>query len=404
MKKLLLLAILTAFLVISAGVAVAGERVIVVFKEGTTAVQQDNIVMLNGGEVIKHLGIINAVAVKLPDKASDKAKRAMISDKSVVTVEEDAIVRAWEPQEAEAPARGVDALLCAFVQAANLYVGETLPWGVDRIDADLAWGTSTGLGVKVAVLDTGIDLTHPDLAANIKGGYNAISRRRSPNDDNGHGTHCAGTIAAIDNEIGVIGVAPQAYLYAVKVLDMYGYGWTSDLVESINWCVKNKMQVASMSLGFDTSVMYLKSLHRAVKKAYSAGVVLVAASGNHDPYYPNPGVGQPATYPEVIAVSATDDSDNLASFSNYGPEVDLAAPGVDIVSTYIGGLYAIGSGTSMACPHVSGTVALMIAAGRWSYGNLYSAADDLGPFGKDDMYGWGLVDAEEATTGTQTSP
>jgi subtilisin family serine protease len=158
------------------------------------------------------------------------------------------------------------------------------------------------------------------------------------------------------------------------------------------------MDVASMSLGGG----YNSSFETACANAYTAGLVMVAAAGNSS----GP-VGYPAAYAEVIAVSATGDyenqlpSDALASFSCYGPEVDLAAPGVAILSTYKGGEYKEASGTSMACPHVAGTVALMKAAGR-ELSFLYSTADGLGEAGKDDYYGNGLVDAEEATTGSET--
>ena len=258
---------------------------------------------------------------------------------------------------------------------------QELPWGVDRIDAEWAWDTTTGYAVEVAVLDTGIDYEHPDLDANCKGGINIINSRKSYKDDNGHGTHCAGIIAAEDNEEGVVGVAPEASLYGVKVLDRRGSGWVSDIIAGLDWCDKNGMDIVNMSFGGG----YSSSLHDACDAAKDAGLLLVAAAGNDG----GP-VIYPAAYESVIAVSATNSSDGLASFSNYGDEIAIAAPGVNILSTYKGGGYATGDGTSMAAPHVAGTLALSA--------NIFATADDLGL--SADEQGAGLVDAGEAATGT----
>ncbi|MBC7336503.1 MAG: S8 family peptidase, partial [Clostridia bacterium] len=253
--------------------------------------------------------------------------------------------------------------------------------------------------VKVAVLDTGIDLDHPDLQANIKGGINTIHPRKSPDDDNGHGTHVAGIIAAADNTVGVIGTAPKAWLYAVKVLDRRGSGYISDIIEGLDWCIRNGMQIVNMSFGTATDV---PSLHEALVAAYNSGLVLVAAAGNGGPQ--DDTVLYPARYEEVIAVSAVDGTDSIASWSSRGPEVELAAPGVDIYSTFRSGTYRVLSGTSMASPHVAGTAALAIASGITDANDngrindevrerLRLTADDLGEPAKDDLYGYGLVDA-----------
>lgn len=284
----------------------------------------------------------------------------------------------------------------------NVYQpAQVLPWGVDRIDAERAWRISTGEGVKVAVVDTGIDRDHPDLLRNIHGGFNAIAptpQYPDPDDfddDHGHGTHCAGIIGAVNNSIGVVGVAPDAWLYGVKVLDSSGSGYLSDCVEGIEWCIKKRMQVISMSWG---SYSHYPILEEVCKAAWDRGAVLVAAAGNEGYLYPDL---YPAGYSSVMAISATDINDNVPWWSNYGDEIELAAPGVNIYSTYIGGGYAYNSGTSMACPHVSGTAALVFAA----YNNisnrkvrviLWKTAEDLGAPGWDPYYGYGLVDAEAA--------
>jgi subtilisin len=285
-----------------------------------------------------------------------------------------------------------------------------IPWGVDRIDADLVWGTTTGSPIKVAVIDTGIDKDHPDLQANIKGGINFVFQKGTIDptmwdDDNGHGTHVAGTIAAIDNEEGVIGVGPEIWLYAVKVLDRTGKGYLSDVVAGINWAINNDMDVISMSLG--TSYDY-QELRDACDAAYNAGIVIVAAAGNAgDGDASTNEYSYPAAYDSVIAVGATDSNDNIAWWSNSGPYIELAAPGVSIYSTYKKGDYETMSGTSMACPHVSGVIALMLTTSPGIYdldgdgwdpteirSKLHDTAEDLGPTGKDNWYGYGLVDAE----------
>jgi len=321
-----------------------------------------------GGVIIEDLPLINGKVVLL----HENAEAALSRIHGVIRIDPDVIVEAF---------------------------GQTLPWGIDRIDADLAWGTSTGSEVKVAVVDTVISTKHPDLK--VYGGINTINPTRSYNDDNGHGSHVAGTVAALNNTAGVVGAAYAAKLYAVKVLNAAGSGYLSDVIECLDWCIKNGMQVVNMSLGTSSDV---QSFHDAVIAVNNAGIIQVAAAGNAS----GGPVAYPAAYQEVIAVSATDKTDTIASFSSVGPEVELAAPGVDILSTYKNSLYATMSGTSMSAPHVTGTAALVIATGVTGVANvrerLRTTADDLGALGKDNLYGYGLVDAEEATTGNQTLP
>ena len=271
---------------------------------------------------------------------------------------------------------------------------QVIPWGVDRIDADLAWATSTGEKVRVAVLDTGIDLDHPDLQENIYGGINTV-QGYSPsnyNDDHGHGTFCAGIIAAVDNEFGVIGVAPDAWLYSVKVLDIDGLGYTSDIIEGIQWCIDNDMQILNMSFG---GSVYDQALHDACDAAWNHGCLLVASEG------PCGETWYPAAFSSVIAVAATDRNDYQGC--EYGAELELVAPGERILSTCIGGGYIISSGTSYGCPHVSGTDALVVAIHpNYSNGSirriLQRTAEDLGAPRWDPYYGYGLVDAEAAVS------
>ena len=266
---------------------------------------------------------------------------------------------------------------------------QILPTGIDRINAELtATHTNTGAGVNVAVIDTGIDLTHPDLAANIVGGKNC-STGRSYADGNGHGSHVAGTIAAINNSTGVVGVAPGARLWAVRVLNNQGSGSWSSVICGIDFVTANApanggpITVANMSLGGSGSDdgncgrTNNDALHQAICRSVAAGVTYVVAAGNETDNAAN---HVPAAYDEVITVSALSDSDGkpggmggapacrtsegddvFAKFSNFGADVDIAAPGVCIYSTWKGGGYNTISGTSMATPHVTGVAALYVA-------------------------------------------
>ncbi|MBN2557514.1 MAG: S8 family peptidase [Clostridia bacterium] len=377
--KLLLVIIMVLALVFSNAYshpssAANNNKKIIVFEESfSDEDEMDALVNAAGGTVERHLSIINAVSAYLPDAALKR----LATEKNIKRIENDSIVTMDKkpvpvPTETPPPAPS-----------------EVLPWGVDRIGADEVWEQVVNTGVKVAVIDTGIDLDHPDLAANIKGGYNLISPRKTADDDNGHGTHVAGIIAAVDNDFGVVGVGPTLNLYAVKVLDRRGSGTISTVIAGIEWAIANGMDVINMSLGGAGS----SSLEEAVVKAYNAGIVLVASAGNSY----GGSVGYPAAYPQVIAVSSIDSNDTISSFSSIGPEVDVAAPGGYIYSTYKGGVYAYMSGTSMAAPHVTGAVAVLLTTNgalipEDVYGIITETVEDLGALGYDTSYGYGLVD------------
>lgn len=262
------------------------------------------------------------------------------------------------------------------------------PWGVKRVNAEAMWPKATGEKVKVAVLDTGIDLKHKDLMRNIKGGYNAIDRRQSATDDNGHGTHVAGTIAAKNNRQGVVGVAPNTWLYSVKVLDSYGEGYISDVVEGIEWCIRHKIKVINMSFGIGEDMPILKD---SIIEATQHGIIVVAAAGNN---YGSYTIDYPAAYQEVISVSGTDNIDFIGDFSPRG-KIDFVAPGVDIYSTYLNNDYSSLEGTSMATPHITGIIVLIISSKGASdldsiKNKLISYCVDLGDQGYDDCFGFGL--------------
>jgi thermitase len=286
-------------------------------------------------------------------------------------------------------------------------------WGPQKIGADWAWNTTVGnSSVLVAVVDTGIDYTHPDLAANyVTLGYDWANNDTDPKDDFGHGTHCAGIIAAVlNNSVGIAGLA-QVRIMAEKVLDSWGSGYWDWVASGIAHAADMGANIISMSFGgYSDSEL----VHEAVKYAYDKGVLLIAAAGNDNTNTKS----YPAAYDEVVAVAATDQYDNEAWFSNWGDWIELAAPGVSIYSTmptYHVTLndwgYAMNydylSGTSMACPHVAGVAALVWSRYQsktrdWVRQWLRYTADDLGDPGFDVYYGYGRIDARK--TVEQTPP
>lgn len=365
--KSILAALLAAALSAPAAAA-SPKRYLVAFREGVTPAQKEAALSRLGVRWSDELPEIATLVAEL-----DEARTSFIAfeaqaaaDMDVLQVEED-VVRNWlvaMPSFQTLPF-GPELALPRFERMApsaarplvTLPPGvdaAELPWGITRVNAPAAWAASQGDGVKVAVIDTGVACDHPDLRANCAGGYNAVGSGPAV-DDNGHGSHVAGTIAGALDGKGVAGVAPRAKIYAVKVLDKDGSGGLVSIIKGIIWAGKNRMDVANMSLGSPMGTIFMRA---AIKYAQSRGVAIIAAAGND-----GGSVNYPAAYPETIAVSALAPDDKLAPFSSRGREVAFAAPGVDVRSSIPGGSWDEFSGTSMATPHVAGLAALAVSRG-----------------------------------------
>ena len=363
------------------GTAFADRNVIIGFHQNDDQTKE-KLVHDNGGKVKKNFHIISAISASMSDENITKMKK----DPRVAYIENDSIFR-----------------------IADAYSDEyNNSWGVQHIGSQITHDNGiNGKGVNVSVLDTGIDYNHIDLKDNYKGGYNFVNLNSDPWDDNClsqnkecHGTHVSGIIGAEKNGIGVVGVAPNVNLYAVKVMNGGGLGDVTAIISGLEWAVDNKMDIVVMSFGDSSDNL---AIHTAVDNAYNAGLLLVAAAGNTD----GGSVMYPAGYDSVIAVSATDRSDLNTNFDPIDPKIELSAPGVDINSTINGG-YGIKSGTSMAAPHVAGVAALIYSTnfpdvnGDGVRNNtdvriiLQKSAKDLGGPGRDIKYGYGLVDVQNA--------
>ncbi|SDD86287.1 subtilisin [Natrinema hispanicum] len=236
-----------------------------------------------------------------------------------------------------------------------------MPWGYDRIDADLVT-EATGTGVNVGILDTGIQSDHCDLT--VTGGTNFM--KGSPNDysdDNGHGTHVAGIIAATNNTLGTVGIAPDSTLWSVRVLDQTGSGRWSDIAAGLDWCMSNGIEIISMSIGGS----YNDSVATAISEADDAGHLIICSAGNggnnEDGSCEEENMTFPATHSSTIAVAGMDEDNQsdtfLGEYSSLGTAVDLLAPGTNVLSTYLGNDYRQMTGTSMAAPHVTGVASLV---------------------------------------------
>lgn len=268
-------------------------------------------------------------------------------------------------------------------------------WNLPLIGMEQSWDISEGSSdVIVAVVDTGVDLEHPEFAGKLVEGYNVLEDNNKPQDDNGHGTHVSGVIAAkTNNKDGIAGMTWKSKLMPVKAIGADGSGSAVDIAQGIYWATDHGADVINLSVGNYTSSAALKE---ACQYAYEKNVVLVAASGNDASDQPS----FPAAYDQVLSVAAVDHRKERADFSNFGEHIDVSAPGVDIPSTYIYSDYASLSGTSMACPHVAALAALVRSVhpdmkNRDVMEVIRKSAVDLGPPGHDQLYGYGMIDVSQ---------
>ncbi|HBB68243.1 MAG: hypothetical protein A2X28_02890 [Elusimicrobia bacterium GWA2_56_46] len=376
---------------------------IVVFSGSSHLNRAASVITRGGGEITRELNLINAVVASFPSEES--ASQSLNRMPGVVLVENDEYLYWLLGEEIPSGIPSLENFMRAAAQApvpaarpAEQPVStQKLPWGMKRMGASAAWQKVTGRGVKVCVLDTGIDTDHPDLAANYADGYNFVNPGAAPEDDTGHGTHVSGIIAAAHNSFGVIGMAPGASLYVGKTMDAKGGGKISWLIDGLGWCRDKGARIVNMSLG---SPKPSEAAYKAIKAVYAEGVTIIAASGND----PKASVSYPAAYPEVIAVSALTPEtwsvsgiltpEGVDPLASTGPEVDIIAPGQIIYSTALEGSYNTMNGTSMAAPHVAGAAALAMSFGYVTpaeiRGALERAAVKL-PGLTSDQQGFGLI-------------
>jgi serine protease AprX len=355
----------------------------------------------NKAQKIKPIHVVNAVAAEVtPEIIASLATRPEVS-----SIEPDNIVSTADGQE----------LPLIATKLPRTKQNDT--WGVDKIGAPAVWQQDiTGKGITVAIVDTGIDAKHPDLDdlddkpstndPKVVGWIDYVNKATSPYDDNGHGTHTAGIISGTGAKGIHTGVAPGTNLIVAKVFDSYGAGHESDIILAFEWAVDKGARIIS----FNAGEPHNDSFTIAVDNVVSAGVIPVIAAGNEGPTHNT--IECPGDEINSTTVGATDSTDKIASFSSCGPVVlygqsfikpDVTAPGVSVTSTYPGGGYAVMSGTSMAAPHVSGTVALMLQKNPALNPSevkkiLESTAVDLGKAGRDNTYGSGRIDAYKAVS------
>jgi thermitase len=397
----ILSACVLALVLAPAAGAAEDPSVIVKFKRGTSAQTERSLLSLPG--IGRRVGTIDGVGATVVRVRTDPARMARLVRRSphVDYAEPNRVMRALATPNDP-----------FFVDQYGFHnTGQTGGTPDADIDAPEGWDAA-GLaafpnsgGATVGIIDTGIDRAHPDLAGKTAGCATSASAGTMISngvcdDDNGHGTHVAGTVAAnTNNGIGVAGTAFNSRLVICKALATpVGVGLTSDVANCLNWTAAQGVDVISMSLGGGQS----ETLRRAVQNAHAggAGRLMVAAAGNDG----DATLNYPAAYQEVVSVAATDDRDARASFSNANSDVEIAAPGVDVLSTFLGTTYVEFSGTSMATPHVSGVAALLYdrdptATSSTIRSRLTAAVDDLGPAGRDPSFGFGRVNLCKAMGG-----
>ena len=367
------------------GAPYAAGDLLVTYDSGASQQQIDEVVEESQASVEEEISVSDAQLLTFP--AVKREQRG--------SVREDKLQRAKEKLQKVPGVKHVDYnyLRLPYYEANDPFFEDNRQWDLLRIDAPDAWNKTLGVGSRVAVVDTGIDGDHLDLKSKIVAQKDLVDNDQVAEDDiEGHGTHVAGTVGAVtDNGKGVAATCPACKLLVAKSGDMDGF-YDSDIVQGIYWSVNNRAKAINLSLGAEQDS---RILEHSVDYAWEHGVVVVAAAGNDDTGRPS----YPAAYKHVISVSATDQQNKKARFSNFGPTVDVAAPGVEIWSTVPGGRYDVNAGTSMASPHVAALAGLLASQDRSApeiRSRIQRTATDLGANGKDEIYGWGLINANKA--------
>lgn len=362
-------------------------RILVKLPEGNSAAAT-RLAAILGGQVVDRVAPLDLWVVEAPGAGAVLASRAAHTS-GVAWAEPDGV--AWIAGAMTAPRSPASGDSARVPDDPRL--GEQ--WHHAQIGSRSAWGRALAEGTVIAVVDTGVDCAHPDLAAACLPGRDFVNDDDDARDDNRHGTIEAGVAAAVTNNgVGVAGMGWGARILPVKVMDEGGSGQLSDIVAGIVWAADHGADVINLSLG---TMQMSNALRDAARHAYGKGVVLAAAAGNQGPGQPM----YPAAYPEVLGVGATSQDDRVTTFSQSGPHVDLVAPGQRILTTDLGGGYASYDGTSEATPLVAGTAALLLGqeparSPAEVMQLLLDTSVDLGPAGRDDDFGFGRLDAAAA--------
>lgn len=367
------------------------NRLIVALRSANTPQQADGFFARHGLKVLADIPQANLYLVESRPGLAPMAMEKLSADENVRQVAPDQWIQ-WlrAGSVASLPMPTVEEALRGLPKAAELAAKNVVPsndpeiaWGVRRSNAAAAWATGNeGQGVKVCIVDTGVDPNVPDLQGQVVTGKNFIDQNAPWVDDHFHGTHVGGIVAAKRDGKGVVGVAPKAKLYAAKVLSKDGGGNIFSILQGVMWCGEQKTEVINMSLGANQSIPFLEEI---INQVVQQGHTVIAAAGNGDGNGGPAPVGYPAAYASVIAISALDDTDNITKWSSRGPQVAFIAPGHKIPSTVplshdASGVKAY-SGTSMACPHAAGLAALAVVKGARGKdaikAKLLSAAEKL---------------------------
>jgi len=358
-----------------AGQRIVKSRILVKPNAGLSGAELDKILKLHGARRTRHLEKLDVHVVELPATANEMAVvKALRSNPHIKFAEPDGVVEA------------------------NLYVNDPYfgnQWHLPKIGAPIAWDARTGSGVTIAILDSGIDEAHPDLAAQLVAGWNTFDNNNNLADVSGHGTKTAGAAAAAgNNTVGVSGVSFGSRIMPIRITDASGYAYYSTIASGITWAADHGARVANISYA---PISGSATVLSAAQYMRSKGGVVVNSAGNTGALGSNPKTDL------MTIAGATDSSNNVASFSTYGDFVSVAAPGVSIYSTTAGGGYGAVSGTSFASPVTAGVYALMISANASLQpaqldSILFSTASDIGTAGKDQKSGWGVVNAGAAVT------